>query len=269
MPFSESDGHIAMTIELKFHSPIPDGLVLYSWISVAGINHEKTAALRFAKNRNHRLELERDRSNKQDPNAIEVVGCSNGLIRKYRDVIGYLPKEVATCIVEGGYWGSIEPRLRRIYVGNDNYIDVEFQLCGPIKENKRFRRLREEVEDRKFEGQPATQLQKEFYQTFDFKAPKGLTYLAAKQFIKEKTAEIGKEDEGALQAWKYFRDILKELSDPETCEAYDIKVVSISRSRSAVVTLLDEGQSLEDISSDIQMVVDKLIELHPDLEVEY
>ena len=86
MPFSESDGHIAMTIELKFHSPIPDGLVLYSWISVAGINHEKTAALRFAKNRNHRLELERDRSNKQDPNAIEVVGCSNGLIRKYRDV---------------------------------------------------------------------------------------------------------------------------------------------------------------------------------------
>lgn len=258
-----------MTIELKFHPPMPDGLVLYSWISVAGINHEKRAALRFAKNRNHRLVLELDRRDKKDSNALEVVGCSNGLIRRYRDVIGYIPKEVAICIVEGGYWGSIEPRLRRIYVGDDDYIDVELQLCGPKKENKRFHRLREQLEDRKFEGRPATQLQKEFYLTFDFDVPKGLTYLAAKQFVKEKSAEIGKEDEDALQVWKFFRDILKELSDPETCEAYGIKAVRISRSRSAVVTLIDEGQSLEDISSDIQIVVDKLIDLHPDLEVEH
>lgn len=238
-------------------------------MSVADIDHVRTAALRFAENWNQSLELERDRTNKQDPNAIKVFGCSSGPMRGYREVIGYVPKDVATCIVEGGYWGSLQTRLRKIYVEKDDYIDIEFQFCGPRKQKEAFQDLLEKIEDRKFDGKPAIPLQKEFYRTFDFKVPKGLTYLAAKQFIKEKSAEIGKEDDGALQAWKHYGGIVKALSNPEIQETYDIRAVSISRLRSAIIALVDEGHSLEDMDCDLEIVVEKLIDLRPNLEIEY
>lgn len=266
--FPETRGHIAMTIKRKVSPPIPDGYVIYSWKSVAGIQHKKKAAHNFAKNRNQSLELERDPDNKQDSNAIKVIGCSKGFVFEDRDSIGYVPRELASCIVEGGFWGSVEPRLRSIYVGEDEYIEVEFQLLGPREQKKAFNDVLQRVEDRKFEGRPATVWQKEFYQTFDLKVPKGLTYLAARQFISEKSAEIGKEDASALRAWECYGDIVKELLHPTTRENYGIKAVRITYLRSAVIALLHEGHTMESIYRDIGIVVDKLIELNQSLEVE-
>ena len=258
-----------MTIKLKFSPPIPDGFENFSSVSVVGIQQKKKTALKFARNRNQSLELEREPDNKQDPNAIKVVGRSKGLIFGDQASIGYVPRELASCIVEGGFWGSVEPRLQRIYIGDDEYIEVEFQLLGPREEKKAFNNLLQEVVDRKFEGRPATVWQKEFYRMFDLTMPKELTYLAARHFIHEKSAEIGKEDQSAIRAWECYGDIVKELLHPQTRETYNINAVSITRLRSAVIALLDEGNSFEAMHRNIETVVDKLVELHPNLEVEH
>jgi hypothetical protein len=257
-----------MPIKRKVSPPIPDGYVIHSWNSVAGIQQKKKAALKFAKNRNQSLEFEREPDNKQDSNAIKIIGCSKRLVFADRDTIGYVPRELASCIVEGGFWGSVEPRLRRIHVGKDEYIEVEFQLLGPREQKKAFNDFLQDIEDRKLEGRPATVWQKEFYRTFDLNVPKGLTYLAARQFINEKSAEIGKEDQGALQAWECYGDIVKELLHPQTRETYDIRAVSISRLRLVVIALLDEGHTMESMHRDIGVVVDKLIEVNQNLELE-
>ena len=247
-----------MSIKRKTSPPIPDGYEVYSWNSVAGIQHKKEVALKFARHRNQSLELEREPDNKQDSNAIKVIGCSKKLLFADRDTIGYVPRELASCIVEGGFWGSVEPRLLRIYVGEDEHIEVEFQLLGPKEKKKAFNDFFKDVADRKLEGRPATVWQKEFYRTFDLKVPKGLTYLAARQFIDEKSDEIGKEDQSALRAWECYGDIVRELLHPATRETYGIKSLSIARLRSAVIALLHEGYTMESMYRDISIVVDEL-----------
>lgn len=252
-----------MSIKRKVGAPIPDGYVVYSWGPVVGLEQNKEAARRFARNRNQRLELQREPDNKQDPNAIKVIGHSKRLIFEDRDPIGYIPGALAGCIVEGGFRESVEPRLRRIYVGKDEHVEVEFEILGPQKHKEAFNDFLQEIENRRLEGRPATVWQKEFYRTFDLNVPKGLTYLAARQFINEKSAEIGKKDKSALRAWEWYGDIVKELLHPQTRETYDIKSVNITRLRTAIVALLDEGHSLEAMHRHIEIVVEKLVELHP------
>ena len=268
MPLLETNGHIDMAIKLKFTPEIPDGSAVFSRVSVAGIQPKKKAALKFASNRNQSLEFKRETGNKQDPNAIQVIGRSKGRIFEGRAPIGYVPRVVASCIVEGGFWNRVEPELLNINVKNDKYVEIEFQLLGPENQKKTFNDLLQKVENRRFEDRPATVWQKEFYRTFDLEVPKGLTYLAAKQFIDEKSDEIESDDEGALQAWKCYGDIVKELFNPKAREVYNVKRVNISHLRSAVIALLDEGYAMEAMRRDISVVVDKLIELHPNLEGE-
>jgi len=248
-----------MTIKRKSSAPIPNGYEIYSWSSVAGIQHKRKMALQFARHRNQSLELEREPDNTEDSNAIKVIGCSKRLVFADRDAIGYLPRELASCIVEGGFWGSVEPRLLRVHVGKDEHIEVEFQLLGPRERKEAFNDFLKDVADRKLEGRPATIWQKEFYRTFDLKVPKGLTYLVARQFINEKSAEIGKEDQSALRAWERYGDIVKELLHPSTRETYGIETLSITRLRSAVIALLHEGHTMESMYKDIGIVVDELI----------
>ena len=262
-----------MTIRLKISPPIPDGLAIYTWVRVAGTQYRKEAALRFAKNRDQTLQLEREPGNKDDTNAIKVIGQSKGLVFGGSDPIGYVPRETAACIVEGGYWGIVEPSLGKIYVSDDDYdedpyIQIDFRILGPDAQKQAFRQFHYAVEQRKFEDRPATALQKEFYRTFDFKVPKGLIYLDAKKFINEKSAGLREHDESALDGWENYSAIIEELSDRDARELYDIKAVSISRLRLAVVELVNEGRTLEEMADDIEIVTERLINLHPELEVD-
>lgn len=260
--------HIAMTTKRKVSPPVPDGQAVYVLSSVTDIEHHKEAILKFARNRNPSLELERDTGNKKAPNAIKVIGLSKLLVFEDRDPIGYVSRELASCIVEGGFWGSVEARLRRIYVGQDEQTEIEFELLGPEEQKTSFNDLLREIGARKLEGRPATVWQKEFYRTFDLEVPKDLTYLAARRFISEKSAEIAKKDRNALRSWEWYGDIVKELLHPQTRETHGIEEVSITSLRSAVVALLDEGHSLEAMHRHIELVVDKLTERRPDTGTE-
>jgi hypothetical protein len=112
--------------------PIPPGYQIYErMIEVAGIHHHKAAATRFVRGRGLSLALEREPSNRHDPNAIKVLGCSTGLMGAQRQHIGYVPKEIAAAIVTGNYSDHVQARLDRTYLGDRGFVAVRFQLLGP------------------------------------------------------------------------------------------------------------------------------------------
>ena len=72
-------------------------------------------------------------TNEHDPNAIKVVARnsdSGPLIH-----VGYVPAQLAKQIVKSGMIEQIHPRLRMVQIGE--YVDVEFDICGP-RDSKQF-----------------------------------------------------------------------------------------------------------------------------------
>jgi hypothetical protein len=130
-------------ITRKYHlqeQEIPDGYQIYeSTLVVMGVQYRKEAAQAFANNTsNCWLELDRDEDNKFDNNAIKVIGCNP----TNRYFIGYVPKESSKLIIEGGFWGQVIPRLLKTYIGDQGFVEILFQLLGPI--GKKYQYLQTE-----------------------------------------------------------------------------------------------------------------------------
>lgn len=126
----------------KFHlqeQEIPEGFQIFEErLEVVGVKFRKQDAAAFAEASNIWLELERDAANKHDKNAIKVIGCSKGFLGTKRRFIGYVPKEVASAIVENGFWGKVKPRLLKTYVGDLGFVEILFQLLGPEGMKKEY-----------------------------------------------------------------------------------------------------------------------------------
>lgn len=122
----------------KFHlqdHPIPEGFQIFETVDVAGVYYRLAAATAFATSKNQWIELEREKRNKHDANAIKVIGCSKGWFFIKRRFIGYIPRDTAKRIVEGGYWGLVKPRLRKTIVGDDpSDVAIGIQILGPKAE---------------------------------------------------------------------------------------------------------------------------------------
>lgn len=95
----------------RFLPPIPKGYQIFSREAVAGIQHRREDAQRFARSSSQTLALERELGNPHDANAIKVIGLSQGA----RFFIGYVPKETAEQIVGSALMDSVQPRLTQIY----------------------------------------------------------------------------------------------------------------------------------------------------------
>lgn len=112
--------------------PIPNGFQIYEdWVDVAGIHVRRSAALAFVRSRAGWIELRRDYRNQHDKNAIQVIGCNKGWFGTKRRLIGYLPRDVARRVMENGFWGLIQPRLLKTYVGDTEFVEVVLQIIGP------------------------------------------------------------------------------------------------------------------------------------------
>lgn len=111
---------------------IPEGFQIFEdRLEVSGVSFRKSDATSFAESGTKWLELEREIENKHDKNAIKVVGCSKGFFGTKRRFIGYVPKEVSKLVVTNEFWGQVEPRLLKTYVGNGGFVEILFQLLGP------------------------------------------------------------------------------------------------------------------------------------------
>lgn len=110
---------------------------------------------------------------------------------------------------------------------------------------------------------PAGPMQKEFYRFFGLKVPTGLTSAAADEFIGTHQKALESQQ---LDDWGSYQSIFDALSDKETCEDYNIKKPSVATVRTAIDALRQSGKSLSDLEDDFEAVVQKLIELKPELE---
>ncbi len=127
----------------KYHldkQEIPEGFQIFEErLEVAGVGFRREDAAAFATAKENWLEFERDPENEHDQNAIKVIGCNKGFFGTKRRFIGYVPKEIARTIVEGGYWGQVRPRLLKTYVGDQGFVEILFQVLGPKGKKKEFR----------------------------------------------------------------------------------------------------------------------------------
>lgn len=236
----------------SFLPPIPSGYQIYAPnVPVAGIQYRKDEAMRFAKSSNQELDLQREPTNEQDSNAIKLIGVSGS--SNY--FIGYLPKELSAQIGGTGLFDVVKPRLARVYVGENGFLDIQYQIIGPKAEKKKF--------DAFLSNQPASSSQKEYFKFFGLSIPKGLTAGQAEQAISEhrKASKPEEQDE-----WDGYTSILEEFDDGDFGETYGHKKIGKTVLIDAINQLKHEGKTYKFLSNNIDDVVERVIKLKPELE---
>lgn len=113
---------------------------------------------------------------------------------------------------------------------------------------------------------PAYPMQKEFYKYFGLKAPKGLSYEEASKFIVKYKMEIPEQDEPILDEWELYVEVYDIINDIDFLEVYDSKKISLSLYRLAIDQLKNEGYILQDLSNEPEIVIEKIIEINPDIQ---
>lgn len=127
----------------KYHlneHPLPAGFRIYfDSVPVMGVTMRKVEATTFCKAQGRQLVLEREPDNRHDPNAIKVIGSWKGWFRRKSRLLGYVPAEMAAKLVETGVAPKVLPRLKKTYLGDDGFVEIEFQIIGPKQEYERLR----------------------------------------------------------------------------------------------------------------------------------
>lgn len=119
-----------------------------------------------------------------------------------------------------------------------------------------------------WENRPPTKEQKEFCKFFGLKMGKGLTAPEAEKLIREHESKLADEEDPRLDEWEAFSEIMEELSDSEIRADYEIKKPSVTLIKSALEDLAQQGKSYRDVADEIDILVEKLVELKPDLQRE-
>lgn len=236
----------------NFLEPIPAGFQIYAErMPIAGIHLRKSEALNFAKAKNQELKLQREPDNEHDSNAIKVIGISGP--NEY--FIGYLPKELSEQLVLTGLFDSVLARLARIYVGRDDFLDIQYQIVGPKSSKKQF--------DDFLNSQPADSLQKEYFKFFGLPISRGLTTTQADQMIFEHTKKCPADE---VSEWEAYKNIVDEFEDKDFRESYELKKVSKTVLQDAIKQLKMEGKTYQYLESNIDELVAKILLLRPELE---
>ena len=231
---------------------IPSGYQI--WVArpeVAGLMHRKKDAVEFVRSKHKRLILEREPDNTHDANAIKLIGVGDG--RQF--FIGYVPKEISEQIAATERFDCVQARLRKTYVSEKNFVDIEYQIIGPKAQKKAF--------DAYHSSKAATEIQKDYLKFFGIPFSKDITSGVADNQIAEHRKTVTEEE---LKEWEAYQNILNEFNDPDFRESYDLKKVSKAVLLSVLKVMHESGNSYSYLDSNIDEVVEKIIETKPDLE---
>lgn len=113
---------------------------------------------------------------------------------------------------------------------------------------------------------PAEPMQREYMRHYGLKIPKELTCNEATRLIKEHGDGIEDDKSPMQEEWDAFESIVDELSDKDVRQDYGIKKPSLPMIRAALEALHKEGKSYSELLNDVDLVIEKLIELTPELE---
>ena len=126
--------NIVMHEGISFLPPIQVGYeIYYENLEIQGIQDRQTIVWQFIQGSNHLLDWEQEPSNPQNPHAIKIFGVSEQIFSTKRDMLGYVPGDVAKQIVTSGLWPFLQLRLDYISVANQGFIAIRFQILGPIR----------------------------------------------------------------------------------------------------------------------------------------
>ena len=126
--------NIVLPEGISFLPPIQVGYeIYYENLEIQGIQDRQTTVWQFIQGSNHLLDWEQEPSNPQDPHAIKIFGVSEQIFSTKRDMLGYVPGDVAKQIVSSGLWPFLQLRLDYISVATQGFIAIRFQILGPIR----------------------------------------------------------------------------------------------------------------------------------------
>jgi hypothetical protein len=219
---------------------------------------------RFARGRAQELVLVAEPSNPHDKNAVRVIGNYKGLLFSSRAELGYVPKDIAEALVITGLLPYVSPRLKYVSVSDDGRVDIEFEMVGPKDKKEAFDAFLE----RKLSDGPASGEQKEFARFFNIRLPQGSTFGQAKSVIDVRRSLLERETPAALLEWEAYWSICEELDDAENRRDYSVKSISRKILRSTIDALKKEGKTIHELADDPQLIVDRVIADHPNLERE-
>jgi hypothetical protein len=239
-------GHQYFHKSQNFSPDSPINSSVYQTTLVSGIFFRRSDVRGFFAGLDHRLEFEREPSNKHDKNAIKVIGISS----RKRFFIGYVPKDYARQIVDAGLDGIVHPRLRRIFCNSQDFYEVRFEIVGPSK-------LRKQYQDA-LNNKPADFYQKTYYKFFKITMPTKLTYSQAKKFISEHEEKMKDERPSELEEYKAYVNIFEEFEHYDFRKAFEIKKPTRKLLIEALDSLVNEGHKYKQLDSDIDFVCDRL-----------
>lgn len=230
-------------------TPMPPGYQVYvKHCTVAGIHLNKEAAQAFIAGQNHQLEFEPEPDNPVDKYALKVFGNSSGL----RYFLGYVPKGHAEHIVSAGFATIVRPRINRVFSSEKGAVDIRFQLIGPKSQKKQF--------DQYLLDKPASQYQNSYLEFFEVNNKKGISAGEAARLIDEHRLSASKQQ---IDEWEEYLHILAEFDDSDFRETYSLKKITKTALSETLQSLRAEGRTYQDLSDNIDDVVDRLVELHP------
>lgn len=120
-----------MSIFIKFKSSIPLGMkIIEHGIEVSDVKHRYYTVKKFARRRKRRIYLERVLNNKEDLNAIRVIGKSKGWFFESNKCIGYVPTDIAKQLIATGLENKVKVQPQLIWVDDKHHLGVRFDIVG-------------------------------------------------------------------------------------------------------------------------------------------
>ena len=118
-------------------------------------------------------------------------------------------------------------------------------------------------------SRPASVFQKEFAKFFEVKLPPKCTITKADEVLDALREELRENDSAKLEEWQSYMSIVEEISDTDTLYTYDLKKPGKKVLQQALDSLRVEGNSYSEIEEDLDVLVDRLMEIKPELERGY
>jgi len=121
-----------MPAKERWKIEVPDGYRIFEReFPVAGVQHHKQNFFKVVKSGNVDFRMQAEPSNQHDPNAIAVFGARKSLFGRVEKKIGYIPAEIASQLGDAELTGQVVLRPKSLYISDDGYIDLKFDLLGP------------------------------------------------------------------------------------------------------------------------------------------
>jgi len=115
---------------------------------------------------------------------------------------------------------------------------------------------------------PASQLQKERARFFGIKLPEGVTESRAEKLTSDHISVLEEKNDPRVDEWDSIENIIHQLSDEQALKGvFSIRKPGIELIVTALEQLKNEGRSYMHSEENIEYVVQKLLELKPDLEL--